>query len=101
MIRPVRLNRVQLVTLPVTRSEFGTITSERSQVWIRVALTEIDFTIPCEPPTSIQSPSLTGRSTSRITPETKFDTTFCRPKPMPTDSAPATIASPDRSIPAE
>jgi hypothetical protein len=33
-------------------------------------------------------------------PETKFDTMFCRPKPMPTDSAPATMARPDRSIPA-
>ena len=30
-----------------------------------------------------------------------FDTTVCKPKPIPTESAPATMASPDRSIPAE
>ena len=37
-----RLKRVQLVTRPEIRSEFGTITSERSKVWIRVARTEIE-----------------------------------------------------------
>ena len=39
--RPDRLNRVQFVTRPVIRSAFGTITSVRSKVWIRVERTEI------------------------------------------------------------
>ena len=33
-------------------------------------------------------------------PETKFETTFCRPKPMPTESAPATMARLERLSPA-
>ena len=97
--RPDRLNRVQFVTRPATRSVFGTITSERSKVWMRVERTEMDFTIPCTVPTSIQSPSLTGRSIKRMMPDTKFDTMFCKPKPIPTDKAPATMARPDRSMP--
>ena len=83
------------------RFEFGTTIWVRSKVWICVARTAIFFTTPCWPPTSIQSPTAMGRSTSRMMPETKFDTTCCMPKPMPTDSAPATKASEVRSIPAE
>ena len=33
-------------------------------------------------------------------PETKFETMFCSPKPIPTESAPATSAMLERSIPA-
>ena len=98
--RPVRLKCVQLVTRPEIRSEFGTMTSDRSKVWIRVERTEMDFTMPCVVPTSIQSPSLTGRSINKMMPETKFDTTVCKPKPIPTDRAPATMARPARLIPA-
>ncbi|EKD60235.1 MAG: hypothetical protein ACD_54C00865G0001 [uncultured bacterium] len=98
--RPDMLKRVQFVTRPEIRSEFGTITSDLSKVWMRVDRTEIDLTMPCVVPTSIQSPSLTGRSISRMMPDTKFDTTACKPKPMPTDNAPATMARPERSIPA-
>ena len=71
-----------------------------SKVSIRVERTEMSLTKPWVPPTSIQSPSLIGRSISRMIPETKFCTMFCRPKPMPTDSAPATRASEERSMPA-
>ena len=78
----------------------GTITFERSNVSITVERTEIRSIVPETPPTSIQSPSLTGRSISRMMPETKFDTMFCKPKPMPTDRAPATMARPERSMPA-
>ena len=31
-------------------------------------------------------PMLSGRSTSKISPEMKFSAIFCRPKPMPTSS---------------
>ena len=34
-----------------------------------------------------------------MTPDTRFDTTFCRPKPMPTPTAPENTASPVRSSP--
>src|SRR5947207_9441843 len=47
------------------------------------------------------SPGLIDLSTSRITPLTKFDTIFCRPKPTPTPSAPVKIASAERSIPVD
>ena len=51
------------------------------------------------PLTSIQSPTLTGRSISKIMPDTKLETIFCNPKPIPTESAPATIARDDKSKP--
>lgn len=101
MIRPVRLARVQLVTGWLIRSLLGTITSVLSKVSTRVERTEMRLTMPCWPAASIQSPTLMGRSISKMMPETKFDTMVCRPKPIPTDSAPATMASDDRSIPAE
>jgi hypothetical protein len=40
-----------------------------------------------------------GRSVSRMRPETKFETTDCSPKPIPTDSAPAMNAIFCRSTP--
>jgi hypothetical protein len=48
--------------------------------------------VPHSPPITTVSPTRTGRSKSRIRPLTKLLTTFCRPKPMPTPSAPATMA---------
>ena len=42
-----------------------------------------------------------GLSTSKIIPETKFDTIVCRPKPIPTLRAPATIAILDKLNPIE
>ena len=51
-------------------------------------------------PTSIVSPVCTGRSNSRISPDTKLFTTFCRPKPMPTPNAPASSVKRDKSMPA-
>ena len=50
------------------------------------------MTLPCSLPTTTQSPTLIGRSMSRIRPETKLLTIDCRPKPMPTERAPATMA---------
>ena len=41
----------------------------------------------------MRSPTLIGRSTRRIRPETKLLMMDCSPKPMPTDSAPATMAT--------
>ena len=73
-------------------SELGMIRLARSKVSISVARTLMRRTMPCWSPTTIQSPTLIGRSTSRIRPETKLLTIDCRPKPMPTDSAPATMA---------
>ncbi|MNF12561.1 hypothetical protein D3C80_2140920 [compost metagenome] len=42
---------------------------------------------PSTPLKLIRSPTLTGRSVSRIRPETKFLTISCKPKPIPTDNA--------------
>ncbi len=69
------------------RSELGTMTVVRSNVWISVARTRIRRMSPSTPPTLTQSPTFTGRSISRMRPETKFWTTCCSPNPMPTDSA--------------
>ena len=86
--RPCALPWVTLRTFCVISCEFGTITVERSHNWISVARTLMRR---MSPSTSLdrltQSPTFTGRSTSRIRPEMKFCTTACRPKPMPTDSA--------------
>ena len=76
MTRPLRFDRVQLVTGWLTRSLFGTITSVRSKVSTEVERTEMRLTIPCWPPASTQSPTLIGRSISRMIPATKFDTMF-------------------------
>ena len=39
------------------------------------------------------------RSIRRINPLTKFDTTFCKPNPIPTPIAPPKIANVERSSP--
>ena len=74
-------------------SEFGTMTVERSPIWISVERTLMRRMSPSTPESETQSPTFTGRSASRIRPETKFCTMDCRPKPMPTDSALATQAT--------
>src|SRR5258708_3776584 len=45
------------------------------------------------------SPGFIERSSSRMIPLTKFDTIFCRPKPMPTPTAPLKTAKAVRSMP--
>ena len=86
--RPWALARVTLRTFSVMSCEFGTITVERSPMRISVARTLMRW---MSPSTSVlrltQSPTFTGRSTSRISPEMKFCTMACRPKPIPTVSA--------------
>ena len=99
MMRPSVLARVQFFTTPVISSEFGMITLARSKVSISVARTRMRRTQPSSPLTTMESPARIGRSASRIRPETKFDTIDCRPKPMPTESAPATSAIFCRSMP--
>ena len=42
----------------------------------------------------MKSPDLMGRSNRRIIPETKLFAMDCNPKPIPTESAPATTAKP-------
>ena len=99
-VRASRLRWVQLPTEALISSEFGRITICRWNVSICVARTEIFLTMPLVPPATIQSPTLNGRSASRIRPETKFWTMFCKPKPMPSDRPPATSARLDRLMPA-
>ena len=48
--RPVRSPRTRFFTMPEMRFEFGTMTAERSKVWISVERTEIRFTMPSESP---------------------------------------------------
>ena len=86
------LRWVQFFTTPVISSEFGMITLALSKVSISVARTLMRRTKPSSPFTTIWSPTRIGRSASRMSPETKFDTIDCSPKPMPTESAPATSA---------
>ena len=76
------------------------MTSARSNVCISVKRIFILFTNPCVLPTSIQSPLRIGRSNNKIKPETKLLTMFFRPKPIPTDKAPAITAKFLNSIPA-
>ncbi|MNJ76934.1 hypothetical protein D3C77_743230 [compost metagenome] len=73
---------------------------ERSPIWISVARTLMRRMSPSTPPSDTQSPTLTGRSASRIRPDTKFCTTACKPKPIPTDSALAIHATRSRPMPA-
>ena len=89
-----------MTTLPSISCELGRISEDLSKVSISVARTEMRFTMPWSPPTKIQSPTLIGRSSIRITPDTKLEKMVCRPKPMPTDRAPKTMARLERSIPA-
>ena len=86
-------------TALVISSELGTSTVVRSPVWISVARTLIRRMSPSASPTTTQSPTLTGRSASRIRPEMKFCTIACRPKPIPTDSALAIQAIRSRPTP--
>ena len=97
--RPSALASVTLRTLFVMSSELGTITVERSPIWISVARTLMRRMSPSASPSTTQSPTLTGRSTSRIRPDTKFCTIACRPKPMPTESALATHAMRSTEMP--
>ena len=87
--RMLRSPKVQLVTWLAIRSPLGTTISARSKVWIVVARNPKFITRPCWPSLSwITSPTLMGRSNSRISPETKLLTMACMPKPMPTPRAP-------------
>ncbi|MNT00198.1 hypothetical protein D3C72_1346220 [compost metagenome] len=83
----VLLLMVTLRTFCEISCELGTITVERSPSWISVARTLMRRMSPSTPARLTMSPTLTGRSVSRIRPETKFFTISCRPKPIPTDSA--------------
>ncbi len=47
----------------------------------------------------IVSPGLMDRSSRMMMPEMKFETTFCRPKPMPTPIAPDSTVKTVRSTP--
>ena len=84
---------VQLISFSDSSVPFGTTTSAPSNVVSVVARMPISRTLPDVPATSTTSPGWIGRSNIRIRPETKLLTTFCRPKPMPTPSAPNTIAN--------
>ncbi|EXI73555.1 MAG: hypothetical protein AW07_02513 [Candidatus Accumulibacter sp. SK-11] len=84
---------VQFTSLSASSIPLGTTTSAPSKVVMMVARMPMSRTLPLIPATSTTSPSRIGRSNIRISPATKFFTTSCRPKPMPTPSAPKTMAS--------
>ena len=81
-------------------SELGISTLAPLKVATSVERTLIRLTMPSLSLTTTQSPSLIGRSISTIRPQTKLLMTVCKPKPIPTDSAPATTVRPVRSRPA-
>ncbi len=91
---------VQLISFSDSSVPFGTMTSAPSNVVSVVARMPIARTLPDVPDTSTTSPGWIGRSNIRIRPETKLLTTFCRPKPMPTPSAPKMRANCEVSKPA-
>src|SRR6516225_30459 len=72
--------------------------SEPSAVRMTLARMPMRLTSPTLPPTSMTSPTLMGRSKSRIRPDTKLLITFCNPNPMPTVNAPARIVTFAKSI---
>jgi hypothetical protein len=73
-----------LVTASVMNCPLGTMMSTLSSVVTTVARARMSRTVPRTSPTSTKSPFLTGRSSSRMSPLTKFCAMFCNPKPMPT-----------------
>ena len=77
------------------------ITSVPPKVRITVERNPIDSTTPVTPEIEITSPSLTGRSPSRITPETKFSAMRCIPNPSPSPSADRGSRTTLRSNPSE
>jgi hypothetical protein len=72
---------------------FGTMISEPFGVRMMLARMPICSTTPEASSICTTSPILTGRSKSRISPETKLLNMFCRPKPTPTLNAPARIVT--------
>ena len=70
-----------------------------SRVTTVVARIWISSTLPSVSPTATMSPGLTGRSKSKIKPETKLLAMFCNPNPIPTDIIPAKNANPVRLTP--
>ncbi|MNV52187.1 hypothetical protein D3C71_1442670 [compost metagenome] len=92
-MRRLRSSRVQLVSLSDSSVPLGTITSAPSKVLMRVARMPMSRTCPDVPLISTTSPGCIGRSNIRINPDTKLFTTPCRPKPMPTPSAPNTMVN--------
>ena len=100
-MRPILSLCVQFITVWEMSSEFGTMMDERSKVSISVERTLIFLTVPSPDGVTIQSPTLIGRSNRRMSPETKLLTIDCRPKPIPTDNAPAIRARLPRSKPSD
>ena len=92
---------VQLVTRSEISCEFGTINSAPVQVRTVLERIPIRFTSPSSAVSRswMLSPTWAGRSKSRISPETKLFTTFCRPKPIPTPKAPASSVKRSRLSP--
>ena len=88
-MRRWRFDKVQLVTLSEISCPLGTINSELLKSRMMLARIPIRRMTPISLWTCTTSPTFTGRSKSRISPETKLFTMFCKPKPIPTPSAPA------------
>ena len=65
-------------------SRFGTIMLWLSELTIVVARMLMRSTVPVLPATVTTSPMRIGRSRSRMMPQTKFETTSCKPNPRPT-----------------
>jgi hypothetical protein len=99
-MRRRKSDSVQFVTSLEIRLAFGTMTSAPSKVRTVLERTPMRETLPNIELNCTVSPDCTGRSKARIRPDTKLLTMFCRPKPMPTDSAPTMIAKRSSWMPA-
>ncbi len=89
----------QLTTRWVIRSSLGISHSLPSRVVTEAYRAPSDDTQPKLSPTSITSPGLIDLSSNRMMPLIRLDTSFCRPKPMPTPIAPVNTAKAVRSMP--
>ena len=91
--RRSQLESVQLVTGLEIRLPFGMISSEPLVSKMTLARMPMRSTRPMVLASICTvSPTLIGRSKSRIRPEMKLFMRFCRPNPRPTPNAPASTA---------
>ena len=94
-----RSEMVQLVTLLEMIARFGTMTSAPSAVRMMQARIPMRRTSPTSVSICMRSPTLFGRSKSKINPQTELLMTVCSQNPMPTVNAPARIVTLAKSTP--
>ena len=88
-----------MITSRVMKSSFGIRNSRPSRVTTETKRARSSRIQPKVSPSEMVSPGLMERSSRMMIPEMKFETTFCRPKPIPTPTAPENTVKAVRSMP--